>query len=216
MFGPPLIGITLTLLAGHQQTKDHAMKKTLFLASLALASQITSAESEGGQYNYASVGYMAFGLDIEAEGVGISADLGAITAAFGHRFNQWASVEARIGVGIQDDTWSGQGNGLTADVTYDLKSILGVYGKLHFFHDAPISPYGMIGYTTGKVDNKLTISDGFTTESAQADTSENDLSFGIGVDACGEQMCGNLEFARLFDEDDFSVDAITASVVFKF
>lgn len=129
----------------------------------------------------------------------------AIGAKFGTFINKNLAVEARLGVGLSDD--SIRALGVPVDVK--VENFYGVYGKGILPLSDQASVYGLLGYTQGKLKAQSPFSSGTS--------SDSDVSYGVGGDfAVTPTVSLNAEFARLFKGGNFKVDGLTFGVSFKF
>lgn len=124
-----------------------------------------------------------------------------IGAKLGMSINKNFAVEARLGVGLTDDSIS----------VFDLKvdNFAGIYAKGILPVSDVASVYGLLGYTQGKI----------TLEGlgGSASDSDSDISYGIGADfAVSSNTSVGVEWARLFKGDGYKVDGLTLGVSFKF
>lgn len=188
------------------------IKLTLFSIALNLP-LVAAAEVDFIGYRYASIGYS--NLSYETVLFPDEIDLSAVIIGFGQRFNSWYALEGRIGFGAQkgDVERAYDFNGEIIDAReygaeVNVENMLGIYNKLFLFGKSPFSPYALLGYTTGKGE--------VSAEGESLSETENDISFGVGFDFCGQRICGNAEFTRYFDADAFSIDNLSASISYKF
>lgn len=126
-------------------------------------------------------------------------------ARFGAQFEDYVSLEWRIGTSIQDDEVDIAGS--RADATLD--NFYGVY----FLGGTPISesfyPYALIGYTKGELElNSL----GLTVESA-----ESDISYGVGINInFPGNFAINAEYTRYLKEKGVEVSGPSVGFIYYF
>jgi hypothetical protein len=170
------------------------------LASLFCLAAAASAHAQEGLYGGAFVSRITYaedGLD-DANPTAVGVKLGA-------SINKNFAVEARLGVGLSDDSI----NVLGVPVSIKVNNFIGVYGKGILPLSNQASLYGLLGYTQGKL--KAEFPGGSTSES------DSDVSYGVGGDfAITPTTSLNVEWARLFKGDGYKVDGLTFGVSFKF
>jgi outer membrane immunogenic protein len=126
-------------------------------------------------------------------------------ARFGAQFDDYLSLEWRIGTGLQDDDIRGPGT--KADVSLDL--FYGVY----VLGGAPVTehiyPYAALGYSRAELE----INDpGFS-----AEYKENDISFGVGVNFdVSNTFAINVEYLQYVKENGVELSGPTAGFVYYF
>lgn len=125
----------------------------------------------------------------------------AIGAKLGMPVNKNFAVEARLGVGLSDDSLGVE--------NVKINNFVGVYGKGILPLSDKASVYGLLGYTQGKLKSEGPFGSG--------SGSDSDVSYGIGADfAISGTTSVGVEWARLFKGEDYKVDGLTLSVSFKF
>lgn len=140
--------------------------------------------------HYKGVNYVA--LDIEEGGEGPSPDL--IMAKFGSKASPSMSTELRIGFGVSSDDFDG--------IDYKINNMYGAYLKVHA-SEGVNQPYFIVGYTKGKMSA--------TFEGDSLSDSEDDFSFGIGVDFNNGI---NLEYTSYIDKDDVELTGLAVGFAF--
>lgn len=172
------------------------MRRLLAVVAL-LFTTVVSAEEFYAGANLVAIKYKEDGIPT----------VNPIAASFklGKEFNPNFALEGRIGLGVADDTVRVLG----VDIAVDLDNYYGVYAKGMLPTGTKFKPYGLVGYTYGKISgtgNGITISG-----------DDHDFSYGIGADVALTKTLGlNFEFARLFAGDGFKVDGFSGGVTFKF
>ena len=168
------------------------MKKTLIALAIAITSPIALAGGYvGGNYST---------LDYSEDGLGKDLSIGAVSAVGGYQLNDYVAVEARVGVGVSDDSYLG--------ATLELDNYYGAYLKF----GAPIGnfyPYAMVGMTEGEVTASVT---GFSLSQ-----SESDVSYAAGIGYyINENINLHLEYARFLDKDAISIEGFTLGINYHF
>lgn len=180
--------------------------KILAIATLAAGSLVAFAPAQA-QQGQTVPGSMYAGVSLsqvsyEEEGRG-TAKPTMISATLGKVVNQNFAVEGRFGTGLSDDDLP---NG-ARDVSVDF--FLGAYAKGILPLTPRIALYGIAGVTYGDLSAG---SGGLRFSSSDAD-----FSYGIGADfVIGATTSINIEWARLFASSDYTLDALSVGLNFKF
>lgn len=174
------------------------MKKILgAIIVILVCSSINADANEGSKY---------FGVNItrgEYSEDGISEDFNpvAVIGKLGYCVHKNFAVEGRLGIGLMDDDKDINGY----DVSLELDSLIGVYGKGFLDVNEKIQIYGLIG---------LTRAEG-TVEASGYSESDDDtgLSFGIGIDFdLSNKTYIGLEYMSYLSKSDFDLSAIAIGV----
>jgi Outer membrane protein beta-barrel domain len=166
---------------------------TKFVSIAALSLATVGAAHAEGLYAGALLtrATVSFDGDVDASPTTIGAKLGM-------SINKNFAVEARLGVGLVDDSIS------VIDLKVD--NFAGIYAKGILPVTDVASVYGLLGYTQGKI----------TLEGLGSD-SDSDISYGLGADfAVSANTSVGVEWARLFKGDGYKVDGLSLGVSFKF
>jgi hypothetical protein len=180
--------------------------KFLAIASFAAGSLVAlaPAQAQQGQTVPGSVyaGVSLSQVSYEEEGRG-TAKPTMISGTLGKVINQNFAIEGRFGTGLTDDDLA---NG-ASDVAVDF--FLGAYAKGILPLTPRIGVYGIAGVTYGD----LSAGSGGLRFSG----SDADFSYGIGADfVIGATTSINVEWARLFASQDYTLDALSIGLNFKF
>lgn len=171
--------------------------KNLSAALIVLA--LVTPAANAGMYagaNFSIVEYEESGLD--------SVEPTALVLRLGNEFTPNLALEARLGIGLSDDSVNVFGT--TVDVEVD--QFVGVYGRAIAPLGA-VSLYGLIGYT----DGELTASANGVSISAD----DSDLSYGVGADfVLNKTSAVNVEWARLLSTSDYDVTALSVGYRYNF
>jgi opacity protein-like surface antigen len=174
------------------------MKKILTLIVLCvLVSSINASANEGSKY---------FGINLsrgEYSEDGISEDFNplAIIGKFGYCVHKNFAIEGRLGIGLTDDEKEVYGY----DVSLELDSLIGFYGKGILDLNERIQAYGLIG---------LTRAEG-TVEASGYSESDDDtgLSYGIGIDfELSNKIYVGLEYVSYLSKSDFDLAAFSVGI----
>lgn len=126
-------------------------------------------------------------------------------ARFGAQFDDYFSLEWRIGTGLQDDDTEIVGT--TTDVSLDL--FYGAYVLGGFPVTEQIYPYALIGYTQAELE----LNDRFFT----IDYEEHDFSFGVGVNFdVSDQFAINPEYLQYIKENGVELSGPSLGFLFYF
>ena len=195
-------------------------------AGLFLLCGVSSAQQGYGGVNLAFVTYEEEGGSamypdnngnlVDATGTAEDADLTAVYGRIGMQLNEYFAVEARLGIGISDDTstvvFTDSATGATlggGDVDIELEHLFGAYIRV----GAPVSdafyPYAIVGVTEWKRE----LSTSLVTESY----SDSDSSFGVGVDFGDADRGGfNIEYMNYYDKDGNTLSGFSIGYVSRF
>jgi opacity protein-like surface antigen len=136
-------------------------------ALTALSANAIAADKTGR--GYVGVGYSMFNVSPEFIS---DFELSSLGVRGGYYFNNYFSLEGRLGLGVSDDTQTISGFG---DITLELDYVLGVYAVGHIPLSERFQLYGLAGITKAESTFK---SPGFPDETE----SETDLSLGVGAE----------------------------------
>lgn len=181
------------------KTFSNLLKVSATTAILCLSASQASAETSyyfGG--NFAA-------LEADYDIIDDDASLPVIYGRFGAQFNEYVSVEGRLGFGVGDDDVRYLG----VDINTEIDSLLGIYARA----GAPVSdkvyPYVIAGYTRGEATASV---EGFSTSG-----SNNDISFGVGIDiGIDDVFSANIEYMNWFDSDGTEISGISFGLLRKF
>lgn len=188
------------------------LKQSINLLTFAcLAALSTHAYAEQTQ-GYYGIGYHMGSY--EETGVP-EANPDAIAFRAGSYLNQVIAIEARLALGIVDDTVrvnaQDLGLGVNADIDVDveLDTALSVFIKA----DVPMTPfvnaYGLLGLTRGEVEASA---GGFTVSE-----SETGLSYGLGIEGeINRRTSLSVEYVQFLDEDAFEYTGINFGITTRF
>lgn len=161
-----------------------AMFKTLLAASIVSASCAASAADM-----YAGGGVAVLEAD--------ELTFNAVYGRFGAFFNENISAEARLGLGVGDDTLDG--------AKHELDNYYGAYVRGGIPAGETFYPYAILGYTKGKVS-----------AAGGGSVSDSDLSYGVGADfKITETLKINAEYLTYIDKDA-ELTGFSAGVAFSF
>ncbi len=182
-----------------------------------LSTPATAEPSYYGGVNFAFLKHEVSSVSATGNGRTISLDdtslnYTALVGRLGVQFHENLSVEARLGLGIGDDT-------LDADVTRGSStSTLSIDAKIDNFYGGyfrvgmPVEqfyPYVLAGWT--EVDFEL------ETGGATASSGESDVSYGIGTDIrVSNNISANLEWANYYDKGDSKISGFLIGIVTSF
>lgn len=177
------------------------MKSGLKIAALIFGiSTFAAAHAQQGLYVGVNLGQAEYDEDGFP-----SAEPTAISFKVGNQFNKNFAVEARLGTGLSDDDVSISGQRFDVEVD----NFYGVYAKGIVPLSGVFSLYGLVGYTHGEITG--------SGRGISASSSDSDFSYGIGADfAVSKTLSVNFEWARLFEGDNYKVNALSAGVAYKF
>lgn len=185
------------------KTKNAAKKVSAIIAGVALFTAINAQAEFYKSKPY--VGGNLSGTSLSVSGGPDDLSLLSGYARFGSRFDDYFSLEWRIGTGLQDDDVDISGS--KTDVSLDLfygAYVLGGFPVTEYFY-----PYALIGYTQAELE----LNDRLFT----ADYEEHDFSFGIGVNFdVSNQFAINLEYLQYIKENGVELSGPALGFLFYF
>lgn len=126
-------------------------------------------------------------------------------ARFGARFDDYFSLEWRIGTGLQDDDIDV--SGVNTEVSLDLFYGAYVLGGLPVTD--VIYPYVLIGYTQAEVE--------LNSRYLSGEYEEHDVSFGVGVNLdVSKQFTINFEYLQYIKEDGIELSGPALGCLYYF
>lgn len=176
-------------------------KIAVTLMALGCSAAVFSAQAEqpfyfGAQYSQQSVDDANW-------------DFGLVSGIAGYQFNEIFAVEGRLGLGVQDEEYSGE---LTW-VNIGIDNSYSVLGKASWPLLETLSVYGIAGFNKTKYDFEL--------NNENYSHSEDGLIYGAGAELrITQNLSLNFEYAVLpevgDDEDNLDVDSISAGINYRF
>lgn len=125
----------------------------------------------------------------------------SLNLVLGNQIDRIFAAEARLGFGLSGDSYAG--------TNVKVKDYVGGYLKLFAPLSYNASLYGMLGYTSGRVE---TTTGGVTTRQ-----NDNDVSFGVGGSFQINRLSFvTIELARLFSGDNYKVNALSGGIYMRF
>lgn len=183
------------------------MKKMIAVLLLLAASSAFAAEPPAPGF-YAGVNYT--NTDYKESGFP-TVNPAALVFKLGKELNPNIAIEGRLGIGMFDDS-IGIAGIPPITVSLDIDNFYGVYFK-GMLPTGSITPYGLIGWTKGKLT--ATATNGVI--SVSASDSDSSMSYGIGVDfQMSKTAALNLEYGQLLKGDGYKLNGFSAGVTFKF
>ncbi|MET4024828.1 outer membrane immunogenic protein [Marinobacter sp. MBR-99] len=177
------------------------MKKNVLFAAVATAGLAMAGTASAQDMYKSGVGSLYAGLnytfmDVDFDGFA-SADVGTLSGKVGVMANEFLGVEARAGFGVDDDRIAG------AKVKLD--NFFGGYATINMANQSPVTPYAVIGFT--RIEAEI---------GTQSDD-DSDFSYGAGVNVkLAQNLSGNLEYMRYYDDSNVTVDGIGLGVQMNF
>lgn len=176
------------------------MKKNtlaLLLSSALLVPAAAFAADEKPSF-YVGGGYTR--TEFDADLVSDDAELGALFFRGGYQINENLAVEARFGKGIADDKIDG--------VKIEEDYMYGAYFKAGMPTSIGLYPYFLVGWTESKL--KFSVPGDSTTDKSSG------ISYGAGLEYRVSQFSVGLEYAKLYNNDDYKINGLSLGVNYKF
>jgi len=177
------------------------MNKNVLFAAVATAGMAMAGTAAAQDMYKSGVGSLYAGLnytfmDVDFDGFA-SADVGTLSGKVDIMANEFLGVEARAGFGVDDDRIAG------AKVKLD--NFFGGYATINMANQSPVTPYAVIGFT--RIEAEI---------GSQSDD-DSDFSYGAGVNfKFAQNLSGNLEYMRYYDDSNVTVDGIGLGVQMNF
>ncbi len=171
---------------------------SILAAGAALQPALAYQPSSDYDLFYVGAGYSQNSLDVEK---GDSYDLGTLGINLGVKPSPYFAAELRLSTGVADDS-----AGL---VEVDQKDTYSIFLKPQLPVADRFHVYGLLGYTTTKFDVSSSID--------SEEVSKDDVSYGIGaqVDVV-DNVAVSLDYSRLIDDSEVTLDGIRLGVNFTF
>lgn len=176
--------------------KNNVFLATVATAGLAFAGSATAQDmyKSGMGGLYAGVNYTF--MDVDYRGAA-SADVGTLSGKVGVMATDFLGVEARAGFGVDDDRVLGQ--------KVKLDNFFGGYATINMANQSPVTPYAVLGFTR------------IEAEFGSRSDDELDFSYGVGLNVeLAQNLSGNLEYMRYYDDSDITVDGIGLGLQMNF
>ena len=176
-------------------------KKNLLIASVVTAGLAAAGTASAQSMYKSSVGGLYAGLnytfmDVDYSGVS-SADVGTLSAKVGVMATDYIGLEARAGFGVDDDRVAGN--------KVKLDNFFGGYTTINMVNESPVTPYAVLGFT------RIEVEEGSYSDDA------SDFSYGAGLNVkFAQNLSGNVEYMRYYDDSDLTVDGIGLGVQMNF
>ena len=183
------------------------MLKKIAVALMGLGCSMTVFSAQAEQPFYFGAQYSQQSVD------DASWDFGLVSGVAGYKLNDIFAIEGRLGVGVQDEEYSGVLN----QAKIGIDNSYSVLGKASWPVLETLSVYGIAGFNKTKYDFKINDEDGGLNDSL----SEDGLIYGAGAELrITSNLSVNFEYAVLpelgDDEVDFDVDSLSAGINYRF
>lgn len=187
------------------------------ITAIALAWSLPASADVNGAEAFDSPWYLGISLTngtYTLENV-VEADISTFDFRLGREFNEYFSVEGRLGIGFNEDSISGcvyeGGQLVCSNSRVRISEHLGVYARGELFPDSFVQPYAVVGFanttTTVQIDVGL---------DTTAKRTSSGLSYGVGIAAGGDRFKFFAEYISLFDKDGETADGLGFGVTIGF
>ena len=189
------------------------MKNKLRLIVLAGALIFVAGKGMADSENKSYFGIQYAVGDFSEEAISKSFNPTALIGRFGYYYRPNISIEARLGVGIEDDTQFLTELGVSGlDASLELDSIIGVYARGHINLTESSSLYGVLGFSRIEATTSIPA---FPEASSTSD--ETSVSYGIGADiAISGSGALNIEYILYLDKDNLDLGVASVGATFAF
>lgn len=151
--------------------------------------------------------------DYNEKGLSANFEPSMVVGRFGKFFNPHVAVEARLGMGLDEDTQFIPEQGLAGiDGTLELNSLIGIFLTGHLNLTDSSSVYAIVGTSRAEAEASAPA---FPADSS-TDT-ESDLSYGAGANiGILNNIALNIEYMQYFDADYFDLSTVAVGVLVRF
>jgi hypothetical protein len=187
--------------------------KTVIIGLVVLLAS-TSGNALAGLTPGAYAGIQYASTDFSFDGVPEEFSPTALIGRAGSNFNQYVSIEGRLGIGLSDDTITATDGVTTASVSIEIDTLIGLYGIGRVPLGKSSSLYALIGFTQVDATKSASLTG---SGSASLSDDESDLSYGVGADiGIRYNLWVNVEYVQYLDKSDIEVSAIAVGMRFGF
>ena len=177
------------------------MKKLALILALS-ACGIAQAQTAAPSPLYGEIGYAALNTEV----IDADFDTGAIRAILGYELHPNVAIEAMLGFGVGDDSFTNRGD----TVKLKIKNSYGLFLKPKVQIVEGLEAFGRIGYARSKLKATLV---GYSSET----DSDSDVAYGAGLSyQFTKSVYGSVDYMRYYNEDDTKVDGFTFAVGYRF
>lgn len=178
-----------------------SMNKNLLAAAVMTAGLATAGTASAQSMYKSNVGGLYAGvnytfMNVDYSGTS-SADVGTLSGKVGVMATDFLGLEARAGFGVDDDRVDGN--------KVKLDNFFGGYATVNMVNESPVTPYAVLGFTR------------IEAEKGSASDDESDFSYGAGLNVkFAQNLSGNIEYMRYYDDSNLTVDGIGLGVQMNF
>lgn len=179
------------------------MKKLAVLILVLSVSTVAQAGKSGaffgGGYSFAN---------IKADGLA-EFDMSALDIAGGLMFNEFLGFDARLGLGVSQDTKELNVGILTTEAETSLTSYYGLYLRPQYMQDR-MQIYGLLGYAGADIELNV--------KNTRLDFEGSDagVSYGAGIGFSPDRtLFFNVEYLKMLSGDDYDFNGINLRIEFK-
>jgi len=173
----------------------HCLALIIFSTAAFTSQPLLADNTHGHRYMGASVGFMEIENQSNDE-----ASINHIEGRAGGYINDFLAVEARLGVGLTNDTVNG--------TEFALRYSLGAYIRAGFPVHEQAFPYVILGFSRADFEAK---SAGNTVNDA-----ETDSSYGVGIDVEISNLSLTAEYLNMIDKNDTSFSGFSVGFTTQF
>ncbi|MDT8453137.1 MAG: porin family protein [Gammaproteobacteria bacterium] len=176
------------------------------VCSLLLFNQPATAQPYGDYY----AGAQYAKADYNEEGISASFEPSMVVGRFGKFFNPHVAVEARLGLGLDEDIQFRPELGM--DGKLELNSLIGVYLSGHLNLTASSSLYAIVGSSRAEAEASVP-----AFPAVSSTETESDISYGVGANiGILNNIALNIEYMQYLDADHFDLSAIAVGALVRF
>lgn len=186
------------------------MKNKLVYLTLACSSLLFNHPAIAQPYGDYYAGAQYAQGDYNDDRVSANFEPSMVVGRFGKLFNPYVAVEARLGLGLDEDTQFIPELG--EDGKLELNALIGIYLTGHLNLTASSSLYAIVG--SSRIEAEASAP---AFPAASSTETESDLSYGVGANiGILNNVALNIEYMQYLDEDHFDLSAAAVGVLVRF
>lgn len=142
----------------------------------------------------------------------LDADVNTLDFHLVKMINDYIGIEGRLGLGFNENNVTNcsyvSGQPICESIHARIEEFVGVYARGYMTGPGRVRPYAVAGITRS--------STAVTQDSLRVDAAKEtvtDISYGLGLQAGGDNTSFTLEYVSLFDKDGQSVDGFSIGVL---
>ncbi|MDA3869240.1 MAG: porin family protein [Gammaproteobacteria bacterium] len=187
------------------------MKSKLLYITLACSLLLFTLPTIAQPYGNYYAGAQYAQSDYNEEGISANFEPAMVVGRFGKSFNPHVAVEARLGLGLDEESQFIPELGPAGiDRTLALNSLIGIYLTGHLNLTESSSVYAITGTSRAEAS-------AMAFPAASSTVAEGDFSYGVGANiGILNNIALNIEYMQYLDANHFDLSAIAVGVLVRF